>query len=45
MLGLILTALFFTVAISMVIGELITDSFPKTKFAIWWRNNVIAHHD
>lgn len=45
MLGLIFTALFFTIAISMAIGELIAYNFPNTKFANWWRYYVIAHHD
>jgi hypothetical protein len=42
MLGLILISIFFTITGLMVVGELVADSHPNTKFSKWWRLYVIA---
>ena len=38
---LILVGLITLIILLLALGERITRNFPKSKFGIWWRNNVI----
>lgn len=38
---LIIVAILILMMLLLALGEKITRNFSKSKFAIWWRNNII----